>query len=120
MLTNSILTIAGLCGLFGVVFIIYGIWLRHLSGFTFYMTAGLLAGLALFGVAALSLVYPDWSDFIFFVGVVIMPITGLWEEAQERRVRMTHPSKWLAWENALAQQHRWAGWLLYPIQRRIH
>jgi hypothetical protein len=120
MLINSVSITACLLVLLSILIIAYGLWLRHLSGFTFYRTSGLFIGLALIATAALGLTLPDWFDLIVFFGVMVIAVIGLWREAQERHVRQTRPSEWSAWENAVSRQPTWARWLLYPTWRRLH
>jgi hypothetical protein len=122
MPVTSLPILTSITVIFGVLFAAYGIWVHRLSGFEFYTTAGLFAGLSLIGAGALVLIIPDWYDLILFigVGVVVIPVKSLWEEAQERRVCKSHPLEWINWENTLAHQRAWARWLLFPIQRRIH
>jgi hypothetical protein len=104
---------------FGILFFAYGIWLHHLSNFTFYMTAGLFTSFAVFGAAALVLIFPNWNDLILFLDIGVVAIISLWGEGQERSVRKNRSLEWSAWENVIAQRHALARWLLYPIEWRM-
>jgi hypothetical protein len=82
----------------GTYEIIYGIRLRYVSGFNFYMMAGLMKGLPFYSALLFSYITPDY--YLLSFGIFLIWGAGqIWQSWREQQASRNSPREWQQWQD---------------------
>ena len=98
MWTASIMTFSILLGIY---MIIQGVRKSYVSGFKFYIAAGLIESIPFLLLLVFLLVESKYLLGVVLVWFVFSRLASSWEDRLKQKARETHPLKWQEWENTI-------------------
>ena len=87
--------------LLGIYMIIQGVRKSYMSGFKFYITAGLIESIPFLLLPVFLLVESKYLLGAVLVWFVFSKLASVWEDQLKQKARETHPLKWQEWENTI-------------------
>jgi len=100
MWTASIMTFSILLGIYTII---HGVRKSYVSGFKFYIAAGLIESIPFLLLPIFLLVESKYLLGAVLVWFVFSKLAGIWEDRFRQKARETRPIKWQEWENTISQ-----------------
>ena len=98
MWTASIMTFSILLGIYTII---HGVRKSYVSGFKFYIAAGLIESIPFLLLPIFLLVESKYLLGAVLVWFVFSKLASIWEDRLRQKAREAHPLKWQEWENTI-------------------